>query len=47
VLSAQSPVEHSQRVASYNTSLVVSGGVTVLIAEEDEIFMTRNLNVTQ
>jgi len=36
--------EHGQRVASYDTSLVVSG---VLIArEDDEMFMTRSLNVT-
>jgi len=38
-------VEHGQRVASYDTSLIVSS-VAVLIAGEDEMFMTRNLNVT-
>jgi len=34
-------VEHGQRVASYDTTLVVSGGV-----EDNEMFMTRSLNVT-
>jgi len=36
-------VEHGQRVASYDTSLVVSGGA--IAGKDDEMFMTRNLNV--
>ena len=44
VLSTGSPVDHGHRLASYDTSLVVAA---VLIAgEDDEIFMTRSLNVT-
>jgi len=44
VLSTESPVKHGQRTASCDTSLVVAA---VLIArEDDEMFMTRSLNVT-
>jgi len=37
-------VDDSHRLASYDTSLVVSGGV--IAAEDDEMFMTRSLNIT-
>jgi len=36
VLSTELPVDHGHRLASYDTSL----------AENDEMFMTRSLNVT-
>jgi len=36
-------VEHGQHVASYDTSLVVA---VVIAREDDEMFMTRSLNVT-
>jgi len=38
-------VEHGHRLASNETSLVVSGGV-LIAGEDDEMFMTRSLDVT-
>jgi len=45
VLSTGSPVDDGHRLASYDTSLVVSGGVLIAV-EDDEMFMTICLNVT-
>ena len=44
VLSTESPVDDSHRLASYDTSLVVSGAL--IVGEDDEMFMTRSLDVT-
>jgi len=44
VLYTRSPVDHGHRLASYDTSLVVSGGV--IAREDDEMFVTRSFNVT-
>jgi len=44
VLSTGSPVDHGLRSASYDTSLVVSGGVEC--GEDDKMFMPGRLNVT-
>ena len=44
VLSTGSPVDDGYRLVSYDTSLVVSGGVDC--GEDDEMFMTRSLDVT-
>ena len=44
VLSTRSPVDHGHRSASYDTSLVVSGGVDC--GRRHEMFVTRSLNVT-
>ena len=47
VLSTGSLMDHGHRLASYDTSLVVRLYAAVLIAgEDDEMFMTRSLNVT-
>ena len=43
VLSTELAGEARQRTASCDTSLVVSGGFA---REDDEMFMTRSLNVT-
>jgi len=37
-------VDDGHRLASYDTSLVVSGGV--IVREDDEMIMTRSLDVT-
>jgi len=42
----RSPVDNGHRLASYGTSLVVSGGIDCGRREDDEMFMTRNLNLT-
>ena len=44
VLSTGSPVEHGQRTASCDTSLVVSDWC--FAREDHEMFMTRSFNVT-
>ena len=44
VLSTRSPVDDGHRLASYDTSLVVSGGL--IVVEDDEMLMTRSLDVT-
>ena len=47
VLSTESLVEHGQRTASCDTSLVVSGGFFAKLQEKTtKVFMTRSLNVT-
>jgi len=46
VLSTGSPVDDGHRLASYDTSLLVSGGVDCGMGEDDEMFMTRSLDVT-
>jgi len=43
-LSTGSPVDDGHRLASYDTSLVVSGGL--IVVEDDEMLMTRSLDVT-
>ena len=44
VLSTESLVDDGHRLASYDTSLVVSGDV--IVGEDDKMFMTRSLDVT-
>ena len=44
VLSTGSPLDDGHRLASYDTSLVVSDGVDC--EEDDEMFMTRSVDVT-
>ena len=44
VLSTGSPLDDGHRLASYDTSLVVSDGVDC--EEDDEMFMTRIVDVT-
>ena len=46
VLSTASTVEHGQRTASCDTSLVVIEAAVLIAREDDEMFMTRSLNVT-
>ena len=45
VSSTGSPVDHGQRLASYDTSLVVKSG-DVDCGRRHEMFMTRSLDVT-